>query len=598
MELLDFLHQVQAEVKATIEEQLETPEQDYPHEEWAFADIVMQHMVSAGMTFEAATICPFQGKVGNANLKVTGHAISEECDQLDLFISLYDETESLETITDGETKIAAEQCFRFLSRCIDGKLTKEIDPSCEAYEFALTLQDGYSEFDQIRVYVLTDRVAKSKNFKPRVMQGKTVKLEVMDIERLYRHTVAGKPRDELIVDFNEVCGEPLPCIYVPHGEADYDYALTVLTGESLQFLYEKYGSRLLEANVRSFLSVTGKVNKGIRDTLRQTPARFMAYNNGLVIVADDVRLAPSSTGGHGIQWLKGMQIVNGGQTTASLYFTKKRSPDTDLTKVRIPAKLIVLHKEDPDAEEELISAISRYANSQNAVKQADMSANKPFHRELEKIATSIFCPDGTSQWFYERAAGSYNVLLAREGTTPAKLKRLKERIPTARKLTKTDLAKYINAWERKPYVVALGGQKNFKEFMDSVTELEAEGFLPDVSWFKGAVSKTILFKHADKIVAPLGTASKIHVTTHLVSIFAERLGDRVDMDRIWQQQDLSPQLKALLALWAPEVNRVMVAGSNGKLLSEWAKKPECWAQVKAGNYPMGTESIPEITKGV
>ena len=237
----------------------------------------------------------------------------------------------------------------------------------------------------------------------------------MDIERLHRHWSEGKPRDELVVSFEEVCGSPLPCVYVPGENEEYDYALTAIPGATLRLLYERYGARLLEANVRSFLSQTGKVNKGIRDTLRDAPERFMAYNNGIVLIADEASLARAADGSMGLAWLKGMQIVNGGQTTASIYFTKRKHPDIDLSRVRVPAKVIVLHSHNPDAEELLISDISRYANSQNAVKVSDLSANKPFHVELEKLALSTYCPDGTSRWFYERAAGSYNVMLAREG---------------------------------------------------------------------------------------------------------------------------------------------------------------------------------------
>src|SRR4029453_15439568 len=145
---------------------------------------------------------------------------------------------------------------------------------------------------------------------PREISEKTIKLEVMDIERLYRHWSAGKPRDELVVNFEEVSGGALPCVYVPGQMTDYDYALTVIPGEALRFVYEKYGARLLEANVRSFLSATGKVNKGIRDTLRDAPEHFMAYNNGIVIVADEAHLGKTTDGGPGILWLKGMQIVN------------------------------------------------------------------------------------------------------------------------------------------------------------------------------------------------------------------------------------------------------------------------------------------------
>ena len=90
------------------------------------------------------------------------------------------------------------------------------------------------------------------------------------------------------MNFKEVSGGPLPCIYIrgAFAEYEYDYDMTVIPAEALRFVYEKYGARLLEANVRSLLSVTGKVNKGIRDTLKETPERFMAYNSGIVIVAD------------------------------------------------------------------------------------------------------------------------------------------------------------------------------------------------------------------------------------------------------------------------------------------------------------------------
>ena len=140
-----------------------------------------------------------------------------------------------------------------------------------------------------------------------------------------------------MVDFTEVSGSPMPCVFVPGETDEYDYALTAVPGEALRFIYERFGARLLEANVRSFLSVKGKgVNAGIQNTLRTAPGHFMAYNNGIVLVADEMRLAPAVDGSPGIAWLKGMQIVNGGQTTASLFFAKKKFPETDLSKVRVP----------------------------------------------------------------------------------------------------------------------------------------------------------------------------------------------------------------------------------------------------------------------
>ena len=596
MDLVDFLRQTQAEVRAEIGDQFGSEEDGYPYPESVFAEVVMQHMSQIGMTFDPQ-VCHYSAKAGNANLRLSGYAMSEEVDQLDLFVSLYSGVDDVTPVSDVETRTAAEQCLRFLAKCAEQRLASTMDESNDAYAFALTIQECYANLDQIRVYVLTDRQAKAKNFKPREVSGKTVKLEVMDIERLHRHWSEGKPRDELVVNFEEVSGGALPCVYVPGEAADYDYALTVIPGEALRFIYEKYGARLLEANVRSFLSVTGKVNKGIRETLKDTPERFMAYNNGIVVVADEVHFGKTSDGGPGLLWLKGMQIVNGGQTTASIYFTKKKSPEIDLRGVRVPAKIIALRSKDAAAEEVLISDISRYANSQNSVKLSDLSANKPFHVQIEKVALSTYCPDGVGRWFYERAAGSYNTMLARDGTTPARLRQLRETMPPSRKITKTDLAKYLNAWAQKPDSVSFGSQKNFERFMSDLTNNGSEmTLLPDVPEYKQMVAKAILFKRTQSLVRPMFPAFQANVAAYVVSLVANRLGQTLDLEKIWLRQDISPELKLQIQNWAVEVNKVLHDTSNGRMISEWAKKPECWEVVSKATYTNPLEGISEVRR--
>jgi hypothetical protein len=565
------------------------------YEELVFAGIVMEHMSEIGMTFEPVE-CHFEGKMGNANLRLSGYSIADDGDQLDLFVSLYAGVDAPTPIADAETKTAAEQCLRFLALCAEGKMAPKLDPSSDVRSLAETLQAIYNDLEQVRVYVITDRVAKSKSFQTRDIGGKAVRLEVMDIERLHRHWSEGKPRDELVVDFNEVSGSPLPCVFVPGQSDDYDYAMTAIPGEALRLLYEKFGARLLEANVRSFLSVKGKgVNAGIQSTLRSAPERFMAYNNGIVIVADEMRLGKSDQGAEGISWLKGLQIVNGGQTTASLYFTKKKYPDTDLSRVRVPAKIIVMKAQDSTKEEALVSDISRFANSQNAVRQSDLSANKPFHVEIEKLSRSIYCPDGVSQWFYERAAGSYNTLLSREGTTPAKLKALKDAIPTARRVTKTDLARYVNAWDCKPDIVSMGSQKNFDRFMASLSPAEGqEAPLPTVADFKAMMAKAKLYRDAQRLLRPMFQAFQANVTAYTVSVLAQRLGGRIDLDRIWMKQTVSPQLLSQIAIWAKEVNDALHSTSGGRMVSEWAKRPECKDAVMGASYSEPAGNIPEV----
>lgn len=596
MEIADFLSQIRAEVHGEISERLTTSGAAYPYPELVFSEIVMSHMEDVGMTYEPQ-ICHYDSKVGNASIRLSGYSVSEDGDRLDLFVTVYRNAEEPQSVPDSETKQAAEHCFRFLKLSAEGKMAKKMDPSHDAHELALHIEKGYPELDELRIYVLTDGQVKTKNFKSQEVAGKTIRLEVMDIERLNRHLSEGKPRDELVVNFNDVAGDPLPCVYIHGTDNTYDYAMTVIPGEVLRFLYDKYGARLLEANVRSFLSATGKVNKGVQATLRSEPEKFVAYNNGIVIVADEASLGETRHGGPGIAWLKGMQIVNGGQTTASIYFTKKKYPDTDLAKVQVPAKVVVLKSDNAAAEEAMISDISRFANSQNTVKQSDLSANSPFHVELEKLSNYVYLPDGVGRWFYERAAGSYTTMLAREGSTPAKYRKLKtDVVPPSRRLTKTDLAKVLNSWSGRPDLSSLGGQKNFAKFMDDIRDRDERGeaIIPDVAGYKRMIAKVIFFKTIHTLVRPMFPAFQGNVGIYLVALVAKNYDDRVDLMRIWEQQGVSLGMKDQLRVWAKEVNDALHATSNGRMISEWAKKEECWRETQRVSLSALTTSIPEL----
>jgi hypothetical protein len=594
MDLINFLQETQREVREEVNSRLTDINSSSVFPELIFTEIVTQHMSNIGMTFEPV-ICHFAAKISNANLRISGYSISDDTDQLDLYVSLYQGADELITISDADVSKAAEQCARFLTACVSGKLISDMDETNEAYPLVLTVNAAYTELEQIRIYILTDCQVKNRSYQARIIQDKTIKLEVMDIVRLFNHLQEGKPRDELVINFEEVSGTALPCIWIPGEMGEYDYAMTAIPGDALRFVYEKYGARILEDNVRSFLSQTGKVNQGIRNTLRDYPERFMAYNNGVVIVADEIEIGRCSDGSVGVLWLKGMQIVNGGQTTASMYFSKRKNPSIDLGRVRVPAKIIVLRDTDALQEELLISDISKFANSQNAVKQSDLSANKPFHVEMEKLAMNTFCPDGVGRWFYERSTGSYKVLLEREGKTPAGIKRLQLSMPTSRKITKTDLAKYLCSWAQHPDIVSLGGQKNFTAFMSMGDESTNSIIsIPDTSKFKELIAQCIIFKTAHKHIRSKFPAFQANIAAYTVSITSMILSDSIDLMKIWAQQSISSELTQQILIWSEEVNKYLHDTSKGKMISEWAKKDECWDILRRKNYQPVFTVIPEL----
>lgn len=585
MELDDFLVSVYNDVKSAQSD----PSVEEKFAESLFTEMVMSHMSEIGMSHEATT-CHYEGTWGNAKLKLSGYAFSEDFEGLDLFVSLYQGASTIQSISESVIKKAAEQCLRFLSKAAEGKLSEIIPSQLDASDLVLLIEDTYQKLDQIRIFVLTDGKTKSKRFTPKEISGKLIQLEVLDIERLFNHLSAGKPKDEIVFNLVESYGSSLPCVFIPDENNEYEYALTAIPGDMLRFLYEKYGDQLLETNVRSFLSQRGKVNKGIRDTIVSDPSRFMAYNNGVVMVVDELSLERTNDGSVGLAWMKGIQIVNGGQTTASLFFTKRKLKDVNLEKVKVAAKIIVI--KDEDESEVLISQISKYANSQNVVRQADLSSNKPFHREFEKLADTCFCPDGVSKWFYERSAGSYNVMLTRKGNTPAKLKKLKQEIPTSRKLTKTDLAKFLFAWELRPDLVSLGGQKNFIAFMEYVDEKELE---LDQKYYKHSIAKTIFFKETQKICRRAFEAFQGNIANYTVSVFAKLYGHNVNFDYIWTKQKLSDELRVYLTKLAHQVKKALEESAGEKMLSEWAKKPQCWGEIQLVDYELANKfRVPEL----
>ena len=574
--LEDFFRENQAQVRAQMDE-----DADAVYPELVFCEMAMDHLFEQGMTHEAIP-CHYQGRLGHSHLRVSGYGLSEDHDQLDLFISLYKGDDVLTSISDADTQLAANHCFRFFTAWAEGNIANQIDHSSDAHDLAVAIQQHHQAFEQVRIFVLTDRVAKTKQFHPKTIGATTVSLEVMDIERLYRHLVAGKPRDELVVDFAEVSGRPLPCVFVPSGEGEeYDYALAAIPGEALRFMYDRYGARLLENNVRSFLGVQSKksVNAGIQKTLRDTPDRFMAYNNGIVMVVDELSVVQAEGGGTAIGGLKGMQIVNGGQTTASLYFTKKKHPETNLGKVNIPAKIIVIKPQNhatqaqaSSQEESLLAAISLYANSQNQIKQADLSSNNHFHRQMEEWSAKVYCPDGAGRWFYERTSGSYNTWLVKDGYTPAKRKALKTACPTSRRVTKMDLARYLVAWKRQPEVACLGPQKCFHTFMSQQEDGGAEVNLGN---FKEMIAKTIVFRAILSLVRKQLNGVQIPIAIYTVAVLAQQFGKRFDFERVWLQQGISPALRDHVSLWVKEVTQALDDTKGTWSLSDWVKHPEC-----------------------
>ncbi len=369
--------------------------------------------------------------------------------------------------------------------------------------------------------------------------------------------------------------------------------MAIIPGQALATIYERYGSRLLEQNVRSFLQFTGKINQGIRNTILNEPHMFLAFNNGLAATAEKIDWTNSVTGkGLVISKVQDFQIVNGGQTTASIYHTLKKDK-ADISRVFVQLKLSVVKNKDNFSQ--IVSRIAEYANTQNKVSVSDLSSNRPYHVELEKLSRSIFAPHVSGQnvqtkWFYERARGQYKNARLKEGFTKSRQKKFDLQIPPGQVFTKEVLAKYINCYQEiienkkiliGPHHVVRGNQKNYVQFINFNLVNK-----PDSIYFEDIVSKAILFRTAEKIygVKPNSIGDLRYITVpYAISYLTYRTECKLDLYKIWKNQEISEPLKTLLYQLMVQVEAAIKMSAekyHGALYGEWAKKEDCWMDLK------------------
>jgi hypothetical protein len=612
MEDLDgFLREELAAVKSTVEE-------SGGHSSTTWTARVLGVLEEQGILSGewSVFLAPVEVRVNKALARLDGWSSTPDGSQVDLVITDFRDEQSVDAIDGQDLQKYRDQALRALSlgaKAGGSALAKVLDPSMEEYEAMLQLAGLATKAHRLRVVVLTTRRSRAQSIAVKESDGKDVLVEVVDLARLHQLTSGGKARTELVADFVQMTGAPLSCLCVPGVDDAFDVVMTVIPGEVVFELYRRYGERLLEANVRSFLNATGKVNRGISKTLRERPSRFLWYNNGMVLTADACELEVDEGGVAKLRGLQGVQIVNGGQTTASIYFQRKESRLVDLKPVRVPAKILVFNNRIRNSlgeqeQEQLVDEVSRFANSQNQVKMADLSARHPLHLKLESHSKATFIPredpfsasalavvgqvDPDARWFYERAAGSYNTALRLAGSASRKRHLSSKVIPKSRLVTKEDLAKYVFAWRCKPHIVSKGKQGCFTTWMRDLSEGEQD---PSPMDFKRYMAMAIIYRRVEEVIKPRFAAWRGNIAPYTVSVLADRLGNRLDLLKVWNQQGLSAELRNLISDWAEVVYAALKESSGDRMLSEWSKKEDCWIAVRAVDYPAPKGSIPEMT---
>ncbi|EGQ9834872.1 AIPR family protein [Vibrio cholerae] len=488
----------------------------------------------------------------------------------------------------------SQKLFRFLNASLDDQFRKKLEETSPGFGVADLIKATWNSVEKVKLIIATngDYRARADATSFDVIDDKPITLSVWDIKRLKRFMEQGLVRADSVINFKDDFGGGIPILKASGGSDALESYLAVIPGKQLAEIYDKWGPRLLEANVRSFLQVRGKVNKGIRDTIRDEPHMFFSYNNGLSATADNIEIDKTDSG-YQLVSVNNLQIVNGGQTTASLYAASKALKE-QIQQVFVQMKLTITPKE---CAEEVVPRISEYANSQNKVNAADFFANHPFHIRIEELSRRILAPSGTdsyreTKWFYERARGQFADERSRR--TQTERKKFDSEYPRSQFFVKTDLAKYENTWACLPHIVSLGAQKNFSEFAKKIGKnWGTEGTAFNDIWFKRLIAKAIIFRTTEKLVSNAEWYEggyRANIVTYAIAKLvndAKSLGMVIDLDLIWKIQSVPEDLKASIFLSGELAQKVITTPPEGiKNYSEWAKKLLCWQMLAESKLPL------------
>lgn len=556
------------------------------YEEQLF-DEIADYMLDAGEIEEVA-YDHFQSIDSKIRIDGWGGSISED-GQLRLFTVATTQDSTMQTLTKKDVETEFGRLINFVSACRRKSFVDAFDRVREVRQLAEEILSRWDEISKIRLCIVTDKKISQRldGVSAKSIDGVDVVHSVWDIQRLSEMVASGKGREQLSVKLREEFGVYLPALRASSDSAEYDAYLLVIPGETLAQIYDRFDTRLLESNVRVFLQARGGVNKGIKDTIEHHPEKFLAYNNGITATASDVE--EHVEGGQlRISAIHDLQIVNGGQTTASIHSAFRRR--VDLSKIFVQMKLSVIGDVKDD---DLVADISKYANSQNKVSEADFFSNHPYHKRLEKFSREFFAPARAgsfvrSKWFYERARGQYLDMLARARSRA----KAENEYPKKQVITKTDHAKFEMTFGGSPHLVSKGAQHNFKGFASDIAKRWVVSDTQfDRQYFEDAIAKALLFRAGERLISEApwydGGYRAQAVTYAWAKIVNDLalLGKRLNYQAIWQDQSVPDVVTNQFLVTSEAVYKYLFTPVPGvSNIGELSKKEDCWSRLKSKEF--------------
>lgn len=563
----------------------------------AFVQATCDHLVN-GEQFDDYELSYYVGRVRNSKYRLDAYSYDEYDKSMAIIIADFSGENESERLVGSEINAQFKQLHIVVKESFTGRLRDDFEMSTPAYDLVDRLYKIKNEIRKIKLYLISDKelgANAAKSIDDVEIDGVPCEHHVWDINRLQRMLDSGDGHEPIIMDLTAMSGRGIPCLDASALNIEHcSCYLSVLPGALLADIYDMYGSRLMEGNVRTFLSARGNVNKAIRRTiLGDEKNMFFTYNNGIAATASDIETQVID-GQRYITKITNLQIVNGGQTTASLSNTRYKDK-ADLDGIFVQMKLTVV--EDELRAGEIIPNISRCSNSQNKVSEADFFSNHEFNIRMQKTSRHIYAPAALgvqyeTHWFYERARGQYENEQSK--LTVAQKKQFAFVNPKAQLFDKTVLAKIENAWRGLPHISSAGAQKSFKSWAETIVgEWDKDSDQFNELYFKNFIATLIIFRFLEKSIPKQNWyegSYRANIVVYTIAYFnlliaKQYPGRLLDRTQIWNKQGLSDEMQEqLLAIAEHVAGRITDPGRQVVNVTEWCKREACWLEFKNSKF--------------
>lgn len=574
---------------------------------------------------------------GQHVMRIDAYAFDETDHSLELFINDFQDAYETGNLTGSRVDELYWLMYYFLNEVCNGNITKYFDDSDDALKIAALIKrrmnaigDDPEQILKIRMFILTNKelstdilnrnlletkirktkgsktVKSTKKIKKADFNGKPLEINIWNLERFYEKEKSFSS-DPIVIDFrNDYSCDGIPCIKGNIGEnLGYEAYIAIIPGKLLSEIYIEHGSKVLEGNVRAFLGTSGSksVNSGIRRTINNEPDKFFTYNNGIATTAADVE-TEEKDGQLYITKIVDLQIINGGQTTASLAEAVLKKTNPELNGIFVPMKLTVIDDRETENEDgvrfydQMVQNIAKYANSQNKVTAADLFSNDPFHIWMEKMSKKIFAPaihySVPTGWYYERSRKRYEQEQFKLKSETDR-KRFRAKYPKEQLITKEQLGMYLTTMKEQPNIVAKGKNFVIKEFNTIISQdYKTNKGCFNEFYFKKCICAAIIYRtvdnylesHKDSARKPTGFwykagGYKLDIVPYTIAkiIHSVPAGFTLDWNYIWNRQDLSPAFMHEIEMVTKMTND-FICDSHGVIVTEYCKRPETWVSYR------------------